>query len=154
MQGSGLEGAASRLWAERLRILPGADVQILAHFGPFNGWLDGQPAITRHSFGRGQVTYVGVYLENPEHQQTLLDEIVTAAGVTPDLVAPPLVEARRLVRPDGSEIYILINHARQAVDVPLPWPAENLLDPPGAIRWTPLQILEPYGVAVLSPNSD
>lgn len=61
------------------------------------------------------------------------------------------MEARRLVRPDGAEIYILINHASQPVSVPLPWPAENLLThlPAG----TPLR-LEPYGVAVLSPALD
>lgn len=148
LQGAGLTGATSVLWAERLRKLPGCAVQTLASYGPANGWLDGQPAITRHTYGRGQVTYVGVYLEKTADQQALLDEILRTAGVQPDLITPENVEARRLVRPDGMEIYILINHTRRAVSVPLPWPAENLLSDQAV---TGELSLEPYGVAVLAP---
>ena len=119
-------------------------------YGPFNGWLDGQPAITRHSFGRGQVTYVGVYLENPAHQQTLLDDIVPAAGVTPDLVAPPLVEARRLVRPDGarSTSSSITPASRSMCPCPGRPKTCSVGDPVDRLR------LEPYGVAVLRPALD
>lgn len=144
------------LWAERLRILPGAEVEVLARFGAFNGWLDGHPAVTRHLFGRGWVTYVGIYLENLAHQQALLDEIVQACGVKPDLSTPPGVEARRLVRPDGAEIYILINHTRQPIRLPMPWPAEDLITSGMGSNdqapLPPLLSLEPYGVAVLRPR--
>ncbi len=145
-----LGGTESRstLWAERLAPLPGCDVQILARFCASNGWLDGRPAVTRHAYGRGQVTYVGVYLESLADQQVLVDDIVACSGVQPDLAAPENIEARRLVQPGGGSLYILINHNRFPAVVPLPWKAANLLcGQPAAGELS----LEPYGVAVLQP---
>lgn len=149
VEGLGLTGAASALWAERLRLLPTGTAEVLARFGAGNGWLDGQPAITRQAYGRGQVTYVGVNFADPAHQQVLLDDVLRAAGVEPDLVAPEGVEARRLVRPDGQAVYIVINHQRADVAVPLPWVAEDVLGEPGAL--VRVVRLAAYGVAVLRP---
>lgn len=149
VDGFGFRNALSTQWAERLRVLPDHDVQVLAVFGASNGWLDGQPAITRHAYGRGQVTYVGVYLERLTDQQILLGEIAQTAGIQPDLVTPECVEARRLIQPDGNELFIIINHNQGDVTLKLPWAATNLLGEQGTLL-TDLS-LEPYGVAVLTP---
>lgn len=142
--GPGLDGT-SRLWAERLRPLPEEEVEVWARYGPSNGWLDGQPAITSHEYGEGTVTYVGAYLDEAS-QQALLDRIAVRAGVDLTFPTPPGVEVRRRRNAEG-DVYLVINHARTAAQVPLPWPAqEHLQDQAvsGTLR------LAPYGVAVLT----
>jgi beta-galactosidase len=116
----------SHLWAERLHLLDPQRVEVWARYGPANGWLDGQPAITAHPYGAGFVYYVGAYLDEPS-QQLLLDRILKAAGVEPVLATPPGVEARLRQRPDGELVYFLINHRATAATVPLPWHAHDHL---------------------------
>jgi beta-galactosidase len=145
--GPGLDGTAQQ-WAERLRPLDGAQVEVWARYGPSNGWLDGQPAVTAHRYGAGMVYYTGAYLDGAS-QQVLLDRIAAGAGVTPTLPAPPGVEVGRRRRADGEDIYLLVNHTRAAARMALPWPAHDHLGGQGVDGTL---LLPPYGVAVLTRN--
>ena len=118
--GEGWQGA-SRLWAERLKLLDPA-TQVLARYGASNGWLDGCPAITQHAFGKGRVTFVGAYLDEAS-QAALLQRLLAEAGVQPVLATPEGVEACRRVGEDGEEILILINYTHQEQRIGLPWRA-------------------------------
>jgi beta-galactosidase len=135
----------SRIWAERLKVTDDAGTKIIARYGKSNGWLDDQPAITSHPYGKGLVTYVGAYLDEAS-QQVLIDEIVQSAGVKPVLDCPAGVEARKRVNAHGGEVFIVINHERTKKRVDLPWLARELLR---SMDTDNLQ-LEPYGVAVFT----
>ncbi|HSB66982.1 MAG TPA: beta-galactosidase trimerization domain-containing protein, partial [Anaerolineales bacterium] len=139
----------SRIWAERIRILDSANTQVLATYGECNGWLDGHPAITRHSYGRGMVTFIGVYLD--EMSQTRLVQATTQlAGVQPVMLTPVGVEACRRVSQIGEEIIIVINHLPTEQRVLLPWQAHEQLT---SMAVDGELVLEPYGVAVLTHGS-
>jgi beta-galactosidase len=136
----------SRQWAERLKILDEARVQVLACFGKSNGWLDGQAAVTFHPYGKGGVYFIGAYLDDGS-QQKLLDQITQAAAIPPVMQTPAGVEARKRMNAQGEEITILINHERrQAQPVALLWPAHEHLS---GRTVTELE-LEAYGVAVIT----
>lgn len=117
LKGNWLDGS-SRLWAERLHLLD-PDCQILSEYQPCNGWLDKRPAITERRIGAGRVWYVGAYLDTAA-QQKLTGYFLTAAGI-PSIESPHGVEIRTRVRPDGEEIYIVINHNRSETKIRLPW---------------------------------
>jgi len=134
----------SRIWAERLKVKD-AKTKVVARYGESNGWLDGQAAITSHSYGKGSVTYVGAWLDDAS-QQKLIDDIAKAAGVEPVMECPVGVEARKRVNAQGDEIVILINHERDEKNVSLPWLAHEYLK---NLDTSELQ-LEPYGVAVVT----
>ncbi len=137
----------SRLWAERLKVLNEPGVVTIARYGPSNGWLDDQVAITVRgtSYG-GLIYYVGAYLDDAA-QQAFVDRLVSTAMLKPVLETPPGVEACKRVNAKGEEIYIIINHSREEKRVPLPWPAREHLS--GEMGQGDL-ILAPYGVAVLT----
>jgi beta-galactosidase len=143
VQGEGFSGQAT-IWAERLNILDPEQVSVLARYGEANGWLDGQPAITVHPYGKGLVYYVGAYLDDAS-QQALTRRILEAAGQppveTPDGVQLCCLSAAS--RP----ITIAINHTRAAQTVAAPPGAHDHLsgqDVVGALT------LPAYGVAVLT----
>lgn len=136
----------SRLWAERLRPLDDT-TQVLARFGPSNGWLDDGCAATLHPVGTngGQVVMLGAALN-----EALLDDftgwLLERAGVAPVLPgAPAGVEVARRVAPDGSVVTLVINHNRQAATFPLSAPITDLLT--GETFDTTLPLL-PYGVCL------
>ena len=124
--------------------------RVLAHYGPCNGWLDGQPAITVRDHGMGRVYLVGAYLD-AESQQVLMDGILQAAGVEPALLTPDGVEARWRANDEGPAALIVINHTRSPQTVALPWPAHEHL---GGRAVDGELALAPYGVAVLSPQDE
>jgi beta-galactosidase len=141
-------GGESRIWAERLKVLDEDQTEVLARFGPSNGWLDDQPAITSRPFGAGWVYVVGAYLDD-DSQQALFEYVTSGAGVMPLLETPQGVEARKRVNANGNEIVIVINHERTDQCVHLPWPVQDHLTSnalQGEMR------LGPYGVAVLTRN--
>jgi beta-galactosidase len=145
IMGDAWEGT-SNIWAERLKVLDAEGTQVLARYGPSNGWLDGQPAITKHYYGKGWVIYVGVYLDEVS-QKSLLQQITQDAEVEPSLETPSGVEASKRVNPVGGEIFILINHTRTPQQVELPWSANEHLHHQEVGHQL---ILEPYDVAVLT----
>jgi beta-galactosidase len=139
----------SRLWAERLRTRDEADTHVAARYGPSNGWLDDQLAVSVHSYGKGLVYYVGAYLDE-RSQQALIDHIVNMAGVKPAMETPTGVEARRRVKAGGESIVILINHEREEQIMALPWPAREHLAGQSLVGEL---TLGPYGVAVLTRSA-
>jgi len=136
----------SHLWAEQLKVRDEAGTQIIARYGASNGWLDGQPAVTVHSHGKGRVYFVGAYLDEAS-QQSLLQRIVTTAGVQPVMETPSGVEAGKRVDARGQEVLIVINHEQTEKLVRLSWPAREHLSGRSV---TDELMLEPYGVAVLT----
>jgi beta-galactosidase len=135
----------SRIWAERLKVNDVAGTKVIAQYSESNGWLDGQAAITSHSFGKGRVTYVGAWLDETS-QQTLIDDIVKFADVESVMECPGGVEARKRVNMQGDEVFIVINHERTEKKVNLPWRAYEHLTGSDVHKLK----LEPYGVAVLT----
>ena len=134
----------SHIWAERLKAKD-ESTKVIARYGESNGWLDGQAAITSHSFGKGYVTYVGVWLDDAS-QQKLIDDMVESAGVKSVMECPVGVEACKRVNIQGDEVFIFINHERTEKKVNLPWLAHEHLN---RLDTHELQ-LEPYGVAVIT----
>lgn len=135
----------SKLWAERLKVKDEANTKIIARYGKSNGWLDDQPAITSHPYGKGQVTYVGAYLDE-DSQGKLIDELVRSAGVVSLLETPTGVEARKRINTNGDEVFILINHNQTEKQINLPWQAREHLS---GKDLNSLQ-LTPYDVAILT----
>jgi beta-galactosidase len=139
----------SRIWAERLKMM-GDITMPIARYGPSNGWLDDQVAITVNGFKGGLVYYVGAYLDD-EAQQTFMNRVINPPGFKPKrLIETPLgVEARRRVSVKGQDILILINHTPVEQVVPLPWAVHEHLNE------LPLEgelILAPYGVVILTKS--
>ncbi len=139
----------SKIWAERLRVYDEENTQVVATYGKSNGWLDGYPAITRHAYGKGLVTFVGAFLDGVS-QKHLLQQITERADVQPLLQTPDGVEACRRVGQAEEEIIILINHQRAEEKIPMTWPAYEHID--SKVVGDEV-ILEPYGVAVLTHKS-
>lgn len=137
-----LEGAA-HTWAEWLVPDQGQRVlQVLARYGAYNGWLDGQAAITRctHAPSGGTVYTVGAWLDDAL-QDALIGWVVAQAGVEP--VLPNLPAGVHAMKRGNA--YILINDA-EAKSVTLPWRANDHLSGKTAKRFT----LPPWGVAVVT----
>jgi beta-galactosidase len=135
----------SKLWAERLKVTDEANTKIIARYGTSNGWLDDQLAITSHPYGKGQVTYVGAYLDDTS-QGKLIAELLRDANVESIMETPAGVEARKRVNEKGDEVFILINHEQTKKQVTLPWQAHEHLS--GSDVKT-LQLAS-YGVAILT----
>ncbi len=139
----------SCLWAERLKVLDASGTEVIARYGPSNGWLDSQIGVTCHSYGKGLVYFVGAYLDDAL-QKILLDRITQSASILPVMDTPKGVEAGRRIDAKGREIFIVINHERVKHLVKLPWPAQEHLS--GQTFMNELK-LEPYGVAVLTQST-
>lgn len=136
----------SRQWAERLKIIDGKQPSVAARFGPANGWLDKQVAITVNSYGHGFVYYVGAYLDE-ETQQVFLDHVIRTARIRSILQTPPGVEVCKRVGTDRKDVYIVINHEDIEKEMILPTPVyEYLRDQQIADKL----VLPPYDVAVLT----
>jgi beta-galactosidase len=143
VKGNWFEGVG-RHWAERIRILDPNKAVKIARYGTCNGWLDNEIAITVCAQGSGLTYMVGVYLDVPA-QQAMVDHFLQNAGLQ-RLDTPPGVEVSVRVRPNGEQVYVVVNHERTPATITLPSPAQNpLTGQPvtGAFR------LAPYGVAVL-----
>jgi beta-galactosidase len=127
--------AAGRLWSERVAV-DGAEV--LAIFS--GGALDGQPAVTRHGFGRGAAYYLATSLE-PSALAEVLGRARVEAGVEP--VAPAGVEAIRRTSEQDSLLFLL-NHGDHPVEADLPRPGVELLSgeraPGPTIRLAPRDV--------------
>jgi len=138
------QGTAS-IWAESLLPLD-AQITVLARYGASNGWLDGQPAVTIHPFGKGFVYTVGAYLDE-KSMNTLMESILNEAGLK-SMVTPADVEIRTRTRSDGVTLYFVLNHSRMEKEITLPWLAMEHLSP-SQIPQRKLN-LPPYGVALLT----
>jgi beta-galactosidase len=143
VKGNWFEGV-SRQWAERLRILDPNKAVKIARYGACNGWLDNELAITVCAVGTGVTYMVGAYLDMAA-QQAMMDHFLQNAGLQ-KIDTPPGVEVSIRVRPNGEQLYVVINHERTPATVTLPSPAENPLT--GQPVTGPFRLAS-YGVAVL-----
>jgi beta-galactosidase len=130
------------LWSEVV-VPDGAQPVVAFDSGP----LTGQPAVTRHSFGRGSAWYVATRLA-PRDMRALTDEACRTAGVGPVLPGLPEQVQAAVREGDGGRFLFLLNHGSRQVSFRLPEPMTNVLTagPGPSDRIT----LPPAGVAVLS----
>jgi beta-galactosidase len=141
--GSWGQGAVS-VWAEQLKTLS-PDAQVLLRFGKSNGWLDGQPAVITHSYGKGRITYIGAILDD-KLMAAAVAWMVQQSAVQPVLeVLSDGVEVSRRVG-GGKQIFVLINFGREKRLVRLPHTMKLLM----AKRAANSVDLAPYGVELLS----
>jgi beta-galactosidase len=145
VRGNWFEGQSS-VWAERLTQVGKKTARVIARYGKSNGWLDDQIAISVNSYGKGLVYYAGAYLDEPA-QKAFLERVIKNARITTVSTAPGIEFSSRL-RPDGSEVFIVINHNLTETTLILPWPAFNHLTGQ-EVRENFL--LPAYGVAVVTP---
>jgi len=95
-------------WAEMIS-LDSADA--LAYYDhPFFGKY---PAITRHAFGKGSLTYEGTVLSDALQAKVLLDVLQRAGLTGPDQKLPASVRAKHGVNRNGRKIHYYMNYSSQ-----------------------------------------
>ncbi|MFI5070964.1 MAG: beta-galactosidase [Terriglobales bacterium] len=142
VSGSWGEGQAS-VWAEQLKS-SSPDAEVLLKYGKSNGWLDDQPAVITHAYGKGSITYIGAVLDD-KLMAAAAQWMVQQSGVTPAFgPVPDGVEVSRRTG-DGHDVFVVINFAEEARTVSLPRPMKLLLagTEGGTVD------LAPYGVEIL-----
>jgi beta-galactosidase len=133
-------------WAERLKIVHTSQLNVYARYGESNGWLDDQIAITVRSYGYGLVYCVGACLDELSMQR-FMEDIQKMLRMASVLATPANLEACKRIRPDGEEVFILVNHQPVIRKISMPWPAQEHISGQrleGEVR------MAPYGVAVLT----
>jgi beta-galactosidase len=133
----------ARIWAEDLSA-KAPETEIVLRYGKANGWLDGHPAAISRKVGKGRITYLGALVDAPT-MAAFLDRALAGAGIARDYSPPEDVEMLRRAAP-GREVLIVINHGREARQVPLPAAMEDVLAGGSKSALT----LPPEGVAVLT----
>ncbi|WP_055588430.1 beta-galactosidase [Peterkaempfera griseoplana] len=102
------DGSTGTVWSESLRC-EGAE-PVLSYA---SGMLAGQPALTRHGFGRGTGWYLSTRLGDPGYA-ALMARLLEDAGAAPEVAGlPEGVEAVRRHGEDGRSWLFLINHGGQ-----------------------------------------
>jgi beta-galactosidase len=121
------------------------DTKVLMRYGKSNGWLDDQPAVITRQVGKGNITYVGAWLDTGL-MDALTKQVLQQAGVQPTIPSVPNgVEVCR--RSNGQKsILILINHNVENEHVTLPGSMRDLIGSGGSVSAVDLP---KYGVAVL-----
>ena len=120
-----------------------------ARYGPSNGWLDDQIAITVRAYEGGLVYYVGTYLDDAA-QHALITHMAPLAGVRRAIEDVPAgVEVRVRTNPEGTDSYLVINHEAEERSLELPWPVQEHLTGESAEGEL---VLGPYGVALLTKS--
>jgi beta-galactosidase len=141
-----LGSGEATIWAEQLKTTA-TDAEVLLRYGKSNGWLDGQPCVITHRYGRGQITYVGTALDQQLMGNTA-EWLVKNSGVTPVFgPVPEGIEVSRRVGP-GSNVFVLINFRKEVQTVNLPRPMKSLLDQ----KEVKSLDLAQFGVAVLQDS--
>jgi beta-galactosidase len=126
------------------------DVEVLLTYGPYNGWLDAQPAAVTRRLGRGRITYIGAWLDE-KLMGAAARWMLETSGVAPTFGAvPDSVEVCRRVSA-GKQVFILINHSKQPQEVRLPRSFYRVLASQEATRTL---TLPPRGAEVLTTNRE
>ena len=133
----------ARLWAELLSVKD-TNTQVLQTYGRSNGWLDGQPAAITRQVGKGRITYIGVWLDDPG-MAAAARWMTDISGVKPALgPVPEGIEVYPRTGEHGT-VFILVNFARTEQSILLPAEMTDVLD--GGPKQ--IIVLQPFGVAVL-----
>lgn len=136
----------ARLWAELLSAKD-SKTEVLETYGKSNGWLDGQPAAITRQVGKGRITYIGAWFDEPGMSaaakwMTDISGVKAALGPVPDGIE---------VYPRTGErgtVFILVNLAKTEQSVLLPSEMIDVLE--GGSKQT--VTLPQYGVAVLQSS--
>ena len=95
-------------WAEMITL---DSAEALAYYDhPFFGKY---PAITRHAFGQGSLTYEGTVLSDALQTKVLLDVFERAGMTGPDQKLPPTVRTKHGVNGNGRKIHYYLNYSGQ-----------------------------------------
>jgi len=141
---TGLWGTTtSKIWVEQLSTSK-PDTQVLMRYGKSNGWLDGQPAAITRKVGKGQITYIGAWMDdaamlNAAKWMARTSGVTPAFGPVPDGVDVYPREG------NGKKVFILVNFNKAPQTVKLPSTMQSVLDGKTVSTVT----LNHYGVAVL-----
>jgi beta-galactosidase len=113
------------IWAEQLKS-PNTGTQTLLKYGASNGWLDDQPAVLTHGYGKGRITYVGTILDD-KLMANAANWMVRQSGVSPVFGAVPDGVDVSLRDGAGKKIFVLVNFNRETRHVALPHAMKALL---------------------------
>ncbi len=147
VKGNWFEGVSQR-WAEQLKVNNEDKTSIIARYGPSNGWLDDQIAITVRAAGMtGLVYYVGAYLDEAA-QLAMLQRFALNAGLRPPRIkTQDGVEIRPMTNADKQELWMVINHQQADRIIDPPWPVVEHFS--GKTFESKFKVA-PYGVAILT----
>ena len=147
LSGSWGDGTAT-IWAEQLGA-NNPDTQVLLRYGASNGWLDGQPAVLTHTYGKGRITYIGTILDS-NLMSKAAEWMIAHSGVTPAFGPVPddIYISRR--EGQGKTLFVVINFSRALQHVALPHAMQALL----AGHEESSLDLPAYGVEVLLDRHD
>jgi beta-galactosidase len=136
----------SQLWAELLSV-KSPETQVLMKYGKSNGWLDGQPAAINRKVGKGQITYIGAWLDDAAMRHAA-SWMLQSSSVTAPLgtVLPDGVEVSLRYGANNKVVVIVVNCTKIQQSVKLLSPMTDVLN--GGQKF--VVSLEPYGVAVMS----
>lgn len=139
----------SGIWAEPMEAIAG-DVETLLTFGPGNSWLEGKPAMVTRAYGKGRITYLGVW-PNAGMMDSIMAWALGGASVrVPGLRAPSGVSVHELSGDEG--MWVLLNNCTdKAQTVGLPQPMRDVLSDK---RMPTEAVLEPRGVMVLEAGTN
>jgi len=136
--------STSKEWAELLSTSD-PDTKVLMKYGKSNGWLDNQPAAITRKVGKGSITYIGAWLDEPA--------LKNAAKWMTDMSG---VEPKFGHVPDGVDVYpregehgkvfIIVNFSKYQQVFNVPTPMDDVLNG-NQVHTVTLPV---YGVAVLS----
>lgn len=132
------------IWGEALSA-QAPDAKVILTYGAGQSWLAGQPAALQRPFGKGVITYLGALFDPTLTGRLLTAELAAARVRAPFGPLPKGVEVNRRVGP-GREVFVLVNHARTARTVELPFPLDDLLAERHGVTTAALPA---YGVVVL-----
>ncbi|GAC1416471.1 MAG: beta-galactosidase [Acidobacteriaceae bacterium] len=134
----------SKEWAELLST-KNPETKVLMQYGKSNGWLDGQPAAISRKVGKGSITYLGAWFDEPTMKQAA-KFMTDTAGVKAKF--GPVPEGVDVYPREGSHgtVFVLVNFASTPQNVKLPAAMQDVLKG-GSVSTVSLP---QYGVAVLS----
>jgi len=133
----------SKLWAELLSAKD-SKTEVLATYGKSNGWLDAQPAAITRPLGKGRITYIAAWFDDPG-MLAAAKWMTDISGVKPALgPVPEGVEVSARSGPRGT-VFILVNLAKTQQSISLPSTMDDILE--GGCEQS--VTLPQYAVAVL-----
>jgi beta-galactosidase len=133
----------ARLWAEFLSAKDNK-TEVLETYERSNGWLDGQPAAITRQVGKGRITYIGAWFDEPG-MTAAAKWMMDISGVKPALgPVPDGIEVYPRTGDHGT-VFILVNLAKIEQAVLVTSPMTDVLE--GGTKQT--VTLPQYGVAVM-----
>jgi beta-galactosidase len=140
-----------KIWAEQLSVKDPA-AHVLMRYGKSNGWLDGQPAAITKTVGKGNITYIGAWLDEST-MNTAAKRMVETSGISLLPISLPkgvdlYMRSRKTANDTQKTVWILINFGNETATVSLPSQMTDVLGS-GLVSTVKLN---PYGVAVLSKD--